>query len=214
MKRLIALLIVALIAYPAVAQATRSAQYGDFLTILRGQMKRPLQANIMERLVTIEASPSFWTRINESNESLNNHPVKLLSAYGENLGYAAKNLGLGDIEGTMYQVRNADAPPVVSVIESLKGKVDLTIVMNFEPTNETFNKTMEQTEVIASQLGNSYHLKPRGGQFHGRIIYSDKATEATVKVSPDGNRYEITVPIYVSKASNLSAIVAGLKKGQ
>ncbi len=213
MKRLIAILIVALIAYPAVAQATRTAQYGDFLTILRGQLKRPLQANIMERLVTIEASPGFWTRINGSNEGVNSHPVKLLSAYGENLGYAAKNLGLGDIDGAMYQVRNADAPPVVSVIDSLKGKVDLTIVMNFEPNDETFKKTMEQTEIIASQLGNSYHLKPRGGQFHGRVIYSDTATQASVKVSPDGNSYEIVVPIYVSTATNLSAIVAGLKKG-
>jgi hypothetical protein len=210
-KKIVILMFLALLIQPSAAQG---GEMKDFLLILRGQMAYPLRANIMERLVTIEASPGFWSRINGSSEGKNSHPVKYLSSYGEHLGNVAKTLGLGDVDALMYNIRNGDAPPIVAMVDSWKGKISLKIVMDFEPTDDTFAKTMAQTEIIANQLGNEYNLKPRGGEFHGTITYSQTAPKATVEVSPDGNSYDIVVPIYMATASNLSAINAGLKKGK
>lgn len=205
------LLLLALFIQPSSAQDDGTA---TFLTVMKGQIGYPLSANIAQRLMVVEASPGFWSRINDSSASKNSHPVKLLSSYPENLALVAKNLGLGDVNGLMYNIRDGNAPPIVAMIDTWKGKVSLKLVMDFEPTDETFEKTMAQTEIIANQLGNEYNLKPRGGEFHGTIIYSQTAPKATVKVSDDGNTYEIVVPIYIATATNLSAINAGLQKGK
>lgn len=198
-----------LVSGPAQAQT----EMDQFLTTLRGPLKYPLEANIMQRLVVIEASPGFWKRINGSSASVNSHPVKFLKSYGSALGTVAKNMGFGDIDGLMYNIRDGNAPPVVAMIDSWKGKISLKIVLAFEPNDDTFAKTMAQTEIIANQLARKDYLNPRGGQFHGTITYSDTAAKATVKVSPDGNNYDIVIPIYMATATNLSAIVPGLKKG-
>ncbi len=215
MKKLLRPLTLFLVLSLSVAAGPAFAQgeMEEFLTILRGPLKYPLEANIMQRLVVIEASPGFWSRINGSSESVNSHPVKYLKSYGSALATLAENMGLGDLDGLMYNIRDGNAPPIVGMIDSWKGKISLKIVLPFEPNDDTFAKTMAQTEIIANQLSRKDYLNPRGGEFHGTITYSDTATKATVKVSPDGNTYDIVIPIYMATASNLSAIVPGLKKG-
>lgn len=150
------------------------------LTNLLQNSRDPLEAAILTDLVTLNLSPEWWDIMLDPTDSNARTNLRILLSGVLNL---AKNMGLGD-------AREHDD---LSMIKAWKGRITLTINMEFAPNETTKKYAMDTLDDIAYPLGSK--AKPRSKSMNFTATLSPPAKKLSGTVSPDGGTYKITFPV-------------------
>ena len=110
----------------------------------------------------------------------------------------ASNLKLGDVvELDDNSGRDGKSPLVADMIDSWKDKIRIAVAIDV-PDLETAKKAFENLDLVMAPLESSYTFLPRGGKAFINITADAKASAVSCKVSPDGNTYDIRIPVHAS----------------
>jgi len=165
----------------------------------------PLQAAVFDRYVDVQADADWWTYLVSSRKTY------LFVDFAESLVTLASNLGWGDAkklnESTGGQ---AEAPPVIEMIDSWKGKMAVKIDLPPGLKQEQKDVLMDNLALLNGPVSSTYNV-PRGGKFFMNVTFNAKATEATGKASKDGTTFDFVFPTYANVYT--SQIENVLKKG-
>ncbi len=172
-----------------------------------------LDAEIIDRFISIKASPAFWSVID--SESFNGQYT--LSHWFANLAGSissiATNMEWGDVRALdKNSGYNGKSPVVLSMLDDWKGKIAFSVDLGFEPDPAQVGTVINNLDLTLAPMTSTYYFKPRGGKAFVNIKVDPKATQSSVKVSPDGNTYNVILPAYVSISQ--SPLEDGLKKGR
>lgn len=172
-----------------------------------------LDAEIIDRFISIKASPAFWSVID--NESFNGQYT--LSHWFANLAGTvssiATNMEWGDVrELDKNSGYNGKSPVVLGMLDDWKGKIAVSVDLGFQPDPAQVATVISNLDLILAPMSSTYYFKPRGGKAFVNIKVDPKATKSSVKVSPDGNTYDVVIPAYVSISQ--SSLEDGFKKGR
>lgn len=190
-----------------------SASKEQLVRVFRVDHESPLEALVLERFVTINASPEWWTLLLDSSGSRGSNLGYRLSNMCRRLPKLANSMGLGDLE-ELNKADNykASSPLVLGMLDEWKGKISVEFRLMFVPNAETSKKVIENLERVTQNWDDPNYLRPRGRAFHAVLHVDPKARASSCKVSKDGTRYDFVVPVYADV--NGSEIEKALKSGR
>ena len=189
MKQTILTILLVFFLIPATQADERKQQLVNLVATVDNS---PLDALIIDRHVEFEMTPAAWDFI------LNSPDRDLASA--RNLGYllrdVAYNMGWGDVQtADSNSGGKAKSPLVTNMVDSWKDKMSLKVKVDVKDP-EAVEKAFEQINLLSGAFTNDYYFHPRGGKALITVLVSESAAEQSVKVSPDGNTYELVVPVH------------------
>ena len=161
------------------------------LTNLYQSSQDPLEAQVLTDLVTLNLSPEWWGLLLDPADSDARTQLRILLSGTIDL---ADKINLGDLrELNDITGRNGDSPEVKAMISGWKGKISLTINMEFVPDSVTKKYSLETLNDITHPF--SYKANPRNGMMNFTATLSPAATKLSGTVSPDGGTYKIIFPV-------------------
>lgn len=167
----------------------------------------PLTAAVFDRYVDVQADADWWSYLVTNPRRKSYLFVDIAGSLVE----LANNLGWGDAKTLNSNAGGqADAPPVLEIIDSWKGKMGIKIVLPSGLKPEQKEVLLDNVAILNGPISSSYNV-PRGGKFFLNLTFNAKATEATGKCSKDGTTFDFVFPIYANVYT--SQIENVLKKG-
>lgn len=149
-------------------------------------------AECFKRYVTVNASPDWWTFLLADDR----RAIQLVLITNGMLDLAS-NMGLGKVAELDDKTGGkAEFPGVLEMLDSWKGKMQVTINLPAGLDDARKTQFLENYELINGVIGWHYDCLPRGGKFFLTVNCSAKAADAQGKVSKDGNTYDVTIPVY------------------
>lgn len=153
----------------------------------------PLEAEVLSRYVELEMSPEWWAIMLDPGESRGVR--QSLRVILSNLIDMANRNGWGDAARLNQDTgRKGNSPPVIAMLDSWKGKMQVKIVMNFVPDETSKKQTSDGLDRMGYPI--SSWAKPRSGKFFLTVVYDPKVTKLQTKMSPDASTYMVTAPGY------------------
>lgn len=200
MKRL--LILIVLCCLPALAQDRKA----ELVQVL-GQ-KKPVHAQVIDKLVTLNLSPAAWDYL--ITDTRDGQPMAL--GFANTLIGIALTMGWGDVD-TVDRNAGYDgkSPLVAEMIDSWKGKMALAVAIP-QTDPEDVKKAVYQLSGVPAPFQQDFIFKPRGGKAFLTWTCDSKAKELGVRISKDGNTYTVICPVNASMSQ--SALETALKEGR
>lgn len=191
----------------------QSPSKDQLVRVFRVDHEAPMEAHVLERFVTIQASPEWWTVLQDTSGGRSSNLGYRFANICNRLPKLANSMGLGDIDELNKADRyKASSPLVLGMLDEWKGKMSVEFRMMFTPDAATAKKTIENLERATQTWDDPNYLSPRGRQFHAVVTVDPKARASSCKVSKDGTQYHFVIPVYADV--NASEIEKALKSGR
>ena len=193
------------------AQADDAEGKAQLIQALRSR-KYVLDAMVLERFVTIKASPEVWAEIGSETSTAYGSFNDFFTSLNGIITKIADNMGWGDVRD-LDQKNGFDgsSPLVASMLDSWKGKMTFTVDLTSKLELKSKYKMIDNLETVYNPLSFITYFKPRGGNAFVTLKADPGAAKASVTVSKDGNTYFVNIP--ATATCSQRDLESGLKKG-
>lgn len=168
-----------------------------------------LDAMIIERFVTIKASPEIWAQMESEQQSNQFSFTNFYWGLAGTIAVIANNMGWGDVEDLAGKT-SPDNPLVTAMLDRWNGKIAFTVDLSSGLDLKHSRQIVDNLTNVYAPLGYT-SFKPRGGKALVTLTVDPAAEKLKVQVSGDGNTYFVTMPAYVRYVQY--DLQAALKKG-
>jgi hypothetical protein len=174
------------------------AQDKEMLGNLMRNERSYLQAMVLDKLVTIEASPKWWERFCDPTQSGTGTPRHNLIILLGGLMSVAQNMGWGNLSELDYNSGyDGKSPLLVDMVDSWKGKLSLNLVLKDEPsTPEGISNAHNNLSYLVSPMSNDYYCHPRSGKFLLSVRLDNKLPKGKYTWNKPMTEFTAVLPAY------------------